>query len=111
MRQLGPSLDHLLMEITIILLRSLAITMKKRPELDIYCLRTNGVNNEEIEARADSILYVIKRKRNFEAMVTEFSDDVASVKDGGVYDWFPEGRMVPEFNDFSFNGRIGEIES
>jgi peptidyl-prolyl cis-trans isomerase D len=73
-------------------------------------LRTNGVNDVEIEARADSILSVIKRKRNFEAMVTEFSDDVASVKDGGVYDWFPEGRMVPEFNDFSFNGRIGAIE-
>jgi peptidyl-prolyl cis-trans isomerase D len=74
-------------------------------------LRTNGINDEEIEARADSLIRVIKRKRNFEAMVDEFSDDVASVKDGGVYDWFPEGRMVAEFNDFSFNGRIGEIKS
>ena len=74
-------------------------------------LRTNGVNDAEIEARADSLVKVIKRKRNFEAMVDEFSDDVASVKDGGVYEWFPEGRMVPEFNDFSFNGRKGEIES
>jgi peptidyl-prolyl cis-trans isomerase D len=72
-------------------------------------LRTNGANDLEVEARADSILAVIKRKRNFEAMVKEFSDDVASVKDGGVYDWFPEGRMVPEFNDFSFNGKVGEL--
>lgn len=72
-------------------------------------LRTNGKNDAEIEARADSIVSVVKRRKNFEAMVTEFSDDAASVKDGGVYDWFPEGRMVPEFNDFSFNGKIGEI--
>ena len=72
-------------------------------------LRTNGVNDAEIEARADSIMSVIKRKKNFEAMVSEFSDDAASVKDGGVYDWFPEGRMVAEFNDFSFNGKVGQI--
>ncbi len=74
-------------------------------------LRTNGVNDAEVEARADSIMNVIKRKKNFEEMVTEFSDDVASVKDGGVYDWFPEGRMVAEFNDFSFNGKIGQMKS
>lgn len=72
-------------------------------------LRTNGVNDAEIEARADSLVRVIKRKRNFEAMVDAFSEDVASVKDGGVYEWFPEGRMVPEFNDFSFNEKIGAI--
>jgi peptidyl-prolyl cis-trans isomerase D len=83
---------------------------EKEAKVRHILLRTNGVNNDEIEARADSILKVIKRKRNFEVMVTEFSDDVASVKDGGVYDWFPEGRMVPEFNDFSFNGKIGEID-
>ncbi len=74
-------------------------------------LRTNGVNDDEISARADSLVRVIKRKRNFEDMVNKFSDDVASVKDGGVYDWFPEGRMVVEFNDFSFNGKKGEIKS
>lgn len=74
-------------------------------------LRTNGVNDEEIEARADSIVSVIKRRRNFEDMVNDFSEDVASVKDGGVYEWFPEGRMVPEFNDFSFNEKVGSIGS
>lgn len=74
-------------------------------------LRTDGANDLAVSQRADSILKVIKRKRNFEEMVDDFSDDVASVKDGGVYDWFPEGRMVPEFNDFSFNGKIGEISS
>ena len=84
---------------------------EKEAKVRHILLRTNGVNDDEIEARADSLIKVIKRKRNFVAMVDEFSDDVASVKDGGVYDWFPEGRMVPEFNDFSFNGKKGEIKS
>lgn len=74
-------------------------------------LRTDGTNDLVVGERADSLIKVIKRKRNFEDMVNEFSDDVASVPDGGVYDWFPEGRMVAEFNDFSFNGKIGAIES
>jgi peptidyl-prolyl cis-trans isomerase D len=42
-------------------------------------------------------------------MVNEFSDDAASVKDGGVYDWFPQGRMVTEFNDAVFEGKKGDI--
>jgi hypothetical protein len=74
-------------------------------------LRTDGSNDLVVAERADSILKVVKQKGNFSEMVTEFSDDVASVKDGGVYDWFPEGRMVPEFNDFCFNGKVGEFSS
>jgi peptidyl-prolyl cis-trans isomerase D len=84
---------------------------EKEAKVRHILLRTNGVNDVEIEARADSIMNVIKRKKNFEEMVSEFSDDVASIKDGGVYDWFPEGRMVVEFNDFSFNGKVGQMKS
>ena len=72
-------------------------------------LRSTGVNDDEIKQRADSIERVIRRKNNFEEMVTEFSDDAASVVDGGVYDWFPQGRMVTEFNDAVFEGKKGEI--
>ena len=72
-------------------------------------LRSTGLNDDEIKLRADSIERVIKRKNNFEEMVNDFSDDAASVKDGGVYDWFPQGRMVPEFNDAVFEGKKGDI--
>lgn len=72
-------------------------------------LRTDGTNDQKIKIRADSLKRVIQSQRNFTEMVTQFSDDAASIKDGGVYDWFPQGRMVPEFNDASFNNRIGSI--
>ncbi|MCB0813193.1 MAG: peptidylprolyl isomerase, partial [Flavobacteriales bacterium] len=51
-----------------------------------------------ISARADSLLRVVKRDRSkFEELVTEFSEDPGSVQNGGVYEWFDRGRMVPEF--------------
>ena len=72
-------------------------------------LRSTGVNEDVIKLRADSIERVVIRKNNFTEMVTKFSDDAASVKDGGVYDWFPQGRMVTEFNDAVFEGKEGDI--
>jgi peptidyl-prolyl cis-trans isomerase D len=59
--------------------------------------------------RADSIMAVIRANNNFEAMVTEFSDDPGSVSKGGKYEDFTEGTMVPAFNDFSFNEPIGKM--
>jgi peptidyl-prolyl cis-trans isomerase D len=42
--------------------------------------------------------------------VTEYSEDPGSVANNGEYKWFPEGQMVPTFNDFSFEGAIGEMK-
>jgi peptidyl-prolyl cis-trans isomerase D len=64
--------------------------------------------------QADSILAVIRSKNNFESMVTEFSDDPGSVNNGGKYENFTEGKMVPPFNDFSFDkpiGTLGKVET
>jgi peptidyl-prolyl cis-trans isomerase D len=72
-------------------------------------LKTTGINDDQIEQRADSIKNVIRRQRNFEEMVTTYSEDVASIKDGGVYEWFPQGRMVVEFNDAVFDGKKGDL--
>lgn len=55
------------------------------------------------QLRADSITGVIQKNNNFAEMVTKFSEDPGSVPNGGEYKWFPEGQMVPEFNDYSFN--------
>lgn len=70
---------------------------------------TSDENDAKIKAKSDSILRVIKSKNNFEEMVTEFSEDPGSVTNGGKYEWFPEGQMVPEFNDFSFDKAIGSL--
>ena len=82
---------------------------EKQARVRHILLKTTGINDDQIKQRADSIKNVIRRKHNFEEMVTEFSEDVASIKDGGVYDWFPQGRMVTEFNDAVFDGIKGDL--
>lgn len=62
-----------------------------------------------LKERADSLRKVIKANNNFAEMVTKFTDDPASIPNGGIYEWFPEGQMVPEFNDACFNGKIGDM--
>ncbi len=65
---------------------------------------------EEAKATADSLTSVLKRNRSkFEGFVTDYSSDQGSVAKGGKYDWFPYNAMVPEFRDFSFEGKTGDI--
>lgn len=61
------------------------------------------------QKRADSLIRVIETKNNFVEMVEKFSEDPGSVKNGGEYKWFPEGQMVPEFNDYSFNAPLNKL--
>ncbi|XCF07067.1 SurA N-terminal domain-containing protein [Tamlana crocina] len=64
----------------------------------------------EAKATADSLLAVLKRNRSkFEDFVTEFSSDQGSVNNGGRYDWHPYNTMVPEFNEFEFEGKTGDL--
>ena len=66
------------------------------------------LNDGKNKKLADSILYAIRRDSSkFSSLVTKYSDDPGSVANGGVYSWFPKGQMVPEFEDFSFNKRVG----
>jgi peptidyl-prolyl cis-trans isomerase D len=62
-----------------------------------------------LQKKADSLIRVIRAKNNFEEMVSTFSTDIASVPNGGVYEWFDETRMVPEFTKVSFEKPIGSI--
>ena len=41
--------------------------------------------------------------------VAEFSSDQGSVENEGRYDWHPYNTMVPEFNDFEFGGKVGDL--
>lgn len=70
------------------------------------------VTQTEAEAKktADSLLAVVKSNRSkFPELVKEFSSDKGSVEKGGRYDWHPYNTMVPEFNDFEFEGKVGDI--
>jgi peptidyl-prolyl cis-trans isomerase D len=63
-----------------------------------------------LKKRADSIRVVIRKNKNFDEMVTTFTDDPGSRANGGVYEWFSEGRMVKPFEDASFKGKIGDLQ-
>jgi peptidyl-prolyl cis-trans isomerase D len=71
-----------------------------------------SVTNSDAKAKkiADSLLTVVKKdKSKFESLVKEFSSDQGSVEKGGFYDWFPYNQMVPEFRDFVFEGKKGDL--
>ena len=64
---------------------------------------------ELAKAKLDSIKPVAQRSRNFADLATEFSEDFGSAQKGGDLDWFTKGRMVPEFEAASFDGKVGDM--
>ncbi len=70
------------------------------------------VTQTEAEAKvtADSLLAILKTDSSkFPEFVKEFSSDKGSVEKEGRYDWHPYNTMVPEFNDFEFEGEVGDM--
>lgn len=64
----------------------------------------------QAKATADSLLTILKsNKSKFGEFVKEFSSDKGSVEKEGRYDWHPYNTMVPEFNDFEFEGKVGDL--
>jgi peptidyl-prolyl cis-trans isomerase D len=55
----------------------------------------------------ESIKTAIAGGANFNEMVQKYSDDGGSKAIGGVYEMFPQAKMVPSFNDFSFDNNVG----
>ena len=51
----------------------------------------------------------MKATRASSTLVQRFSGDPGSKSTGGVYDFFPKGRMVKPFEDFCFNKPIGAL--
>jgi peptidyl-prolyl cis-trans isomerase D len=76
--------------------------------------RSSGAQATQTEAQAkttaDSLLTILKSNRSkFPDFVTEFSTDQGSLENGGEYDWHAYNTMVPEFNDFEFEGNEGDL--
>jgi peptidyl-prolyl cis-trans isomerase D len=61
------------------------------------------------EAKIDSIKAAIKGGADFAKLATDLSADLGSAQNGGDLGWFTQGRMVPEFNDACFNGKVGDM--
>lgn len=66
---------------------------------------------DQAKQTADSLLAILKLNRSkFSEFVTAFSSDQGSVQNEGRYDWHPYNTMVPEFNDFEFEGKVGDLD-
>ena len=60
---------------------------------------------------ADSLTEELRTdKSKFNDYVQQYSKDQGSIESDGVYEFFPQGQMVPEFNTAAFNNDLGSIE-
>lgn len=58
----------------------------------------------------DSAIMQLKAGASWDSVALKYSDDPGSKTKGGVYDFFPSGRMVAPFNNFAFTGKPGETK-
>tara|TARA_B100000900_G_scaffold416193_1_gene449913 strand:- start:4677 stop:6734 length:2058 start_codon:yes stop_codon:yes gene_type:complete len=59
---------------------------------------------------ADSLKKLIEQGASFSKLAESLSQDPSSAINGGDLGWFPEGRMVAEFNEACFSGKRGELQ-
>ncbi|MDC9721677.1 MAG: peptidylprolyl isomerase [Urechidicola sp.] len=67
----------------------------------------------EVEAKktADSLLTVLKSNGSkFDAIAKEFSVDKSNSDKGGKLDWYTRNAMVPEFGDYTFLNKKGDMD-
>ena len=71
------------------------------------------ISKEEAEAKANELLAQLKAAKNndelFAELATANSTDPGSKDKGGDLDWFTDGRMVPQFNEFVVDNPVGTI--
>jgi len=70
-----------------------------------------SVTMEAAQAKADSLIKLIKSGTPFATLAMSNSDDQGSAQLGGDLGWFPEGRMVVPFNNACFSGKKGDIKT
>jgi len=65
---------------------------------------------EQAKITADSIVKIVKRNRSkFKSLAKDFSIDKSNADKGGDLNWFTYNRMVPEFRDYCFSHKKGDI--
>ena len=75
---------------------------------------TDSITKEQAQAKADSLLNVLKKNPKNEDLFAElaekFSTDQGSKEKGGDLDWFTDGTMVPAFNEFVMSNPVGAMD-
>ena len=66
-------------------------------------------SKDEAKAKADELLAKIKSGADFATEAQSNSEDPGSASRGGDLDWFKEGAMVPQFNDWVFSHAKGDL--
>lgn len=66
------------------------------------------LDDSSAKVKIDSIKNLIEHGARFDSLAVKLSDDGGSKDKGGDLGYFTVGTMVPEFNDFCFNGKTGE---
>jgi peptidyl-prolyl cis-trans isomerase D len=71
------------------------------------------LTEEQAQAKADSILNVLnsnpKNEELFAELAEQFTDDPSGKGKGGDLDWFTDGQMVYDFNEFVVNNPVGTM--
>jgi peptidyl-prolyl cis-trans isomerase D len=71
-------------------------------------LKTEGKDDAAVKKQAEDLLAKVKAGADFAKLAAQYSEDDSKVK-GGDLDFFPKGRMVPEFDKAAFSMQVGEI--
>jgi peptidyl-prolyl cis-trans isomerase D len=74
-----------------------------------HILIRTGASAEELNAKADSLMELIKNGADFAKLARSNSEDPGSAINGGDLGWFQEGTMVKPFNDACFNSKKGDL--
>ena len=94
--------------------RQMPDSVKARHILIPFLGATNDPSITQTEAQAkataDSLLTVVKRdKSQFAEIAKALSSDKGSGAKGGDLDWFVYQTMVPEFRDYTFENKVGDM--
>ncbi|MBK8945241.1 MAG: peptidylprolyl isomerase [Ignavibacteriae bacterium] len=74
-----------------------------------HILIKHGQDENAAKTKIDGIYNQLVKGANFEATAKQASED-GSARNGGDLGWFGKGQMVKEFENASFNGKVGEIQ-
>ena len=75
-------------------------------------LKTQGKSDEEkqeIRKKMEDLLVRARNGEDFAKLAEEYTEDIGSKKNGGLYKDFARGMMVPAFEEAAFSVPVGEI--